>query len=207
MNEEYRNYDAGRSKRTALDETTIRMEEQRLQQSVASNYLRLISQTQRLAHAEISPVGHTHSVDRPHRGATTFVVLPRGNRQDRPHWLIELQISKSTPTAYGIEIAGDVVLGVMRYGNKRPDLDLALYSGDEKGVSRRHAMLCPEFDSLMLVDLYSTNGTWLNNVRLEPHRPHALSNGDIVSLGLLTFIVHIASTPRDLGDGTNHGLT
>lgn len=206
MNEEYQNYDAGRSKRSALDESTIKMEQMRLQQSVASNYLRLISQTQRLNRADAYSVDRAIPLDKPHPTATTFVVLPRGNRQDRPHWLIELHIPRSTPTAYGIEVAGDIVLGVMRYGNKRPDLDLGLYSAEEKGVSRRHAMLCPEFDSLLLVDLHSTNGTWHNNTRLDPHRPVALVTGDVVSLGVLTFVVHISSTPRDLGDGTNHGM-
>ena len=201
MNEDYRNYDAGRQKRAALDETTIKLEEQRMQQAIASNYLKLTSQTRRLSRFDAAELDRSSVTEPQRRSASTFVVLPRGSRQDHPHWLIELHIPKLTTHAYGIEIAGDVVLGVMRYGNKRPDFDLGLYGAEEKGVSRRHAMLCPEFDSLLLVDLHSTNGTWLNNTRLEPHRPAALCSGDVISLGLLPFVLHITSTPHDLGDG------
>src|SRR5687768_3119514 len=98
MNEEYRNYDSARSIRGALDETTLKLEEMRVQQEVANNYLRLHSRTHRLIRGDIAPLDRSNATEQPQRNATTFVVLPRGNRQDRPHWLIELYIPKLSPT-------------------------------------------------------------------------------------------------------------
>lgn len=56
------------------------------------------------------------------------------------------------------------------------------------GVSRRHAQVEPSGDSYWLVDLESTNGTWLNGLRIFRQR---LNHGDRVQLGdtVLRFLV------------------
>ncbi len=47
-------------------------------------------------------------------------------------------------------------------------------------VSRRHARVAPDGDGHVVVDLGSTNGTWVNGREVETHRLRA---GDVVRLG------------------------
>jgi pSer/pThr/pTyr-binding forkhead associated (FHA) protein len=70
-----------------------------------------------------------------------------------------------------------------------PDVDFAPYGALEKGVSRQHAALEINEDTLMLLDVGSSNGTFLNGQRLLPNQPRVLRDGDEVRLGKL--ITHI----------------
>lgn len=72
-------------------------------------------------------------------------------------------------------------------GQHSPDLDLAPYGAAEQGVSRRHAMIRRGEDTLTLIDLESTNGTYLNGQRLLPNQPRVLRDGDEIRLGRLVF--------------------
>ncbi|HUP07088.1 MAG TPA: EAL domain-containing protein [Caldimonas sp.] len=63
------------------------------------------------------------------------------------------------------------------------------------GVSRRHARLDLRDDTLVLTDLRSTNGTWVNRARLEG--PRALAVHDIVHIGDAEFRVRRADMPLD----------
>ncbi len=65
------------------------------------------------------------------------------------------------------------------------DVDLTPVRGLEAGVSRRHARLIVQNDHLRIVDLGSTNGTYINGLRLPPHEPVDLRDGDEVYLGRL----------------------
>jgi len=77
---------------------------------------------------------------------------------------------------------------------QKPDLDLTPYGALEKGVSRIHAAICRNDDTLTLVDKGSANGTHLNGQRLVPNQPRVLRDGDEVRLGKL--IAHIYFKPR-----------
>lgn len=55
---------------------------------------------------------------------------------------------------------------------------IVLHSG---AVSRRHAIIRRDGDNVVLEDLGSSNGTWLNDVRVV--RPAALEPGDLIRLG------------------------
>lgn len=70
-----------------------------------------------------------------------------------------------------------------------PDLDLTPYGALEKGVSRVHAAIFQNEDTLTLVDMGSSNGTHLNGQRLIPDQPRILRDGDEIRLGKL--ILHI----------------
>jgi hypothetical protein len=70
-----------------------------------------------------------------------------------------------------------------------PDLDLAPFGAAEQGVSRRHAVIRRGEDTLILVDLGSTNGTYLNGQRLIPDQPRVLRDGDEIRAGRLVFHV------------------
>lgn len=72
---------------------------------------------------------------------------------------------------------------------QKPDLDLTPYGALEKGVSRIHAAITRNEDTLMLVDMGSVNGTHLNGQRLLPDQPRVLRDGDEIRLGKL--VAHV----------------
>jgi hypothetical protein len=134
--------------------------------------------------------------------AEDFVVLPHGTTSRMiPRWLIQM-VGLVPTKSLGIEVASDVVLGLVRSLDSRPDLDLDLFGGYENGVSRRHAMLRPSRDKLYLIDLHSTNGTRINGSPVEPGIPCPVSNGDLISLGMLNFTLRIAATPDEIERAT-----
>ncbi len=64
-----------------------------------------------------------------------------------------------------------------------PDIDLTPFDAYSQGVSRLHATLRVSGERIILVDLGSSNGTRLNNQKVQSHREYDLHHGDIVSLG------------------------
>ncbi len=71
-----------------------------------------------------------------------------------------------------------------------PDIDLTADGGLEKGVSRRHAKITCKEAKVIIEDLGSINGTFVNNTRLTPYLPHPLKSGDELQLGKLIIEVH-----------------
>ncbi|HVU12707.1 MAG TPA: FHA domain-containing protein, partial [Phototrophicaceae bacterium] len=65
----------------------------------------------------------------------------------------------------------------------QPDVDLSAYAGYRLGVSRNHAVIRLKNRLLEIFDLGSSNGTSVNGVRLAPHQPHVLRDGDEIMLG------------------------
>lgn len=73
-----------------------------------------------------------------------------------------------------------------------PDVDLSNFDPETK-ISRRHARIWRDGEKYLVEDLGSANGTLLlikeremetmETYRLEPHRPHLLSNGDVLRMG------------------------
>ena len=66
-----------------------------------------------------------------------------------------------------------------------PDIDLTPYQAYASGVSRLHAVVKRDNNRVAVMDLGSSNGTYVNGRRLNPHTEEALSHGDIVALGKL----------------------
>lgn len=64
-----------------------------------------------------------------------------------------------------------------------PGLDLTSYEGEDRGVSRRHAMLHLVEGDLFLRDLGSTNGTRVNGTRIMPEEMIELHDGDEIAFG------------------------
>ncbi len=69
-----------------------------------------------------------------------------------------------------------------------PDLDMDPFGGGSAGVSRRHARFLHREEGWFLEDLQSTNGTYVNEVRLLPNRPVRLRSGDLVRFGQMTLV-------------------
>lgn len=129
--------------------------------------------------------------------AVQFITLPKDAPAGGPKWLIQLKNLKPDTPTLGIRIVGDVVFGVTRPGAWMPDLDLAPYGGLEKGISRRHAMLRPTADRLILIDLQSTNGTHVNGMKINAGVPKHLEDNDTITLGALSFTVSMMLSPHD----------
>ncbi len=68
-------------------------------------------------------------------------------------------------------------------------VDLRPFGAYENGVSRRHALIRVSENGYDLIDLGSTNGTWLEKKRLIPNRPYPLESGSRIYLGRLQLFV------------------
>ena len=60
----------------------------------------------------------------------------------------------------------------------------------DEGVSRQHAKVEQRGDALVLLDLDSTNHTFVNGVRLQAHEPYTLRPGDVIRVGNTHFTFH-----------------
>ena len=69
--------------------------------------------------------------------------------------------------------------------NSFPEVDLTSYGGLGKGVSRWHAKIIRHGNEVLIEDLASINGTFLNRKKLTPYFPQALKSGDELQLGKL----------------------
>jgi len=67
--------------------------------------------------------------------------------------------------------------------------DLTRYGGQDKGVSRNHAILRFSGEAITVTDMGSANGTFINTQRLEPNKPQALHTEDKLMLGSLSMVV------------------
>jgi hypothetical protein len=72
---------------------------------------------------------------------------------------------------------GDPAKGV------RPEVTLDDDASLPKGVSRLHAKIICGQDNYYVVDLNSTNATYVNGTRLIPQQAYSLADGDIIELG------------------------
>ncbi len=112
-----------------------------------------------------------------------------------PPWVVELLIAH-TPITVRMYVQNTLVLGRSDVSaDIYPDLDLTPYGGLEKGVSRQHAAIKAGPDRLLIVDLGSTNGTYINGHRLEAHEPYRLRHGDDIHLGHLRIQVNLEVVP------------
>jgi hypothetical protein len=68
--------------------------------------------------------------------------------------------------------------------------------GPDLGVSRQHAQISFA-GGYAIEDLDSTNGTWLNQARLVPHRSYPLHSGDEIRLGSLRLNIYYHPSEAD----------
>ncbi len=66
-----------------------------------------------------------------------------------------------------------------------PDVDLTPHNAYAYGVSRLHAVLRLTGNKIVIMDLESSNGTYVNGVRIPPNVETALAHGDVIALGKL----------------------
>lgn len=69
-----------------------------------------------------------------------------------------------------------------------PDADLTPHGGDVGGVSRKHAKIIMYGSQVMFEDLNSTNGSFVNKVKVQPGQPVPLTNGAEIRLGKVVLL-------------------
>jgi pSer/pThr/pTyr-binding forkhead associated (FHA) protein len=73
-----------------------------------------------------------------------------------------------------VEVTGMATIG------RASDSDIVV---DEATVSHRHALLSPLPEGVVLIDLGSTNGSFVNGVQAPPDEVVWLADGDVIKLG------------------------
>lgn len=72
-----------------------------------------------------------------------------------------------------------------------PDIDLSSLD-PERTVSRRHAMIRFLQGTFTVTEVNSsTNGTFVNGVRLQPFAPHPLKEGDLLQLATVSLVLRL----------------
>ena len=102
---------------------------------------------------------------------------------------ITIHIGNPTEVPIRLCLTHPLVLG--RFVGIDPDIHINLeaYAAAEKGVSRQHASLTPIAKTVMLTDLNSVNGTFLNGHQLSPNKHYIVRDGDEIRLGQLAIYI------------------
>ena len=83
----------------------------------------------------------------------------------------------------------EFVIGRKMQETSESFLDLSNLGGYLLGLSRRHARIRRTARGYEIIDLSSTNGTWLNAERLTPQQPYSLASGSQLRLGRMRLFV------------------
>lgn len=124
-------------------------------------------------------------------GDSTGPVAPRRRwgtaRFDRENVML-LSVQGYDAHPIRVEVEHDKTLGRADQ-DFMPDIDLESFDAFEQGVSRQHAVLRRQNDTVVLIDLHSANSTFLNGQRLVADQPRILRDGDEIRLGQLVLRV------------------
>jgi hypothetical protein len=135
--------------------------------------------------------------------------LKAGRQESVQPWRVILQALSPEGDVVGAEIRRISVIGRADKSNLQPDMDLSHLDKGKSGVSRQHAVLLPAEDGLYLIDLDSTNGTWVNGLYLQPGHKHRLTTGDVIEFGTLKMLTRVvgAVTGGAGGEGPEDSTT
>lgn len=104
-----------------------------------------------------------------------------------PHTAVVLQFLPSG-TCMVLALDKPVTLG-RGQSSKDLMLDLNELNAHQHGVSRRHCVLQRHGSSVVVTDLHSTNGTYLNDTLLTPLEATLIRHGDRLTLGTLPVVI------------------
>jgi len=131
-------------------------------------------------------------------------VIPEDTHDASPRWQGSDHFSEDTFVVMYVEeerepiilpVTERTVLGRANATIERyPDVDLTHYDAFVQGVSSHHVVLERQSDQLLVADLGSTNGTYLNGERLTPHQPVPARDGAELKLGKLTLHLYFESS-------------
>jgi len=112
---------------------------------------------------------------------------PMRIHEDDPAWASRrhlLVFGGASSWLFPLPATGDVVIGRSESANLRID---------DASVSRQHARLVLDGDSVTLVDLGSHNGTFVNKLRVTGRR--VLQSNDVITIHTTMLIFHAAGAP------------
>ena len=113
----------------------------------------------------------------------------------RDPWVIEFIVAQNTKPIT-VRIDDRIMIGRAVQGDtKRPEVDLEPYGAEGLGVSRQHLALSTTDDHLIVTDLGSNNGTFLNGNRLTANEDYQLAHGDQLMLGRMRMDVNVVLSP------------
>ena len=121
---------------------------------------------------------------------TEFEMVPADAEVGGDYLRVVLIGSKTAPLNRGFQIVGQAVVG-RDDGESKVDIDLTEFGPEVRGVSRRHAEFKVRDRKLYVVDLGSSNGTYLKGRRIEAGRATEVENGSVLSFGALHIQVQI----------------
>ena len=90
-----------------------------------------------------------------------------------------------------VMLLGQVILGRAVLLAAPSLVDLSPYGAGDKGVSRQHCSLNRGSTGIMVQDMGSSNGTWLEEVRLEPYQSVPITSGALLRLGQLELEIYL----------------
>lgn len=86
---------------------------------------------------------------------------------------------------------GELILGRFDpLAGIKPDVDLSFEDQAGMTISRRHARILGWHQRYAVEDLGSSNGTWINNRRLDTGQKYPLKIGDVIRLGRCVFLIN-----------------
>jgi hypothetical protein len=101
------------------------------------------------------------------------------------------------PKPIAILAVDEFILGRPIEGTLEETVDLTPYGAFASGVSRRHAMVRRKKKGFEIMDLDSTNGSWLNEKRMTPNKAYPLPSGAMIRLGQLRLQVINRRSPGE----------
>ncbi len=110
-------------------------------------------------------------------------------------WVLEFRVV-GTPSMLQVRVSEVMTIG--RADLERgiiPDVNLSPYEAHVQGVSRKHAVMLAQDNTIMVKDLGSANGTQLNGLALKPDQPYRLRHGDELTFGRLSVQVLFSVVP------------
>lgn len=90
-----------------------------------------------------------------------------------------------TPIVVDLPLEQPLVLGRKILSGSEAVLDLSDFNAFQRGVSRRHCQLYRQNARLIVIDLGSSNGSFLNDERMLPFTKYMVAHNDCLILGTL----------------------
>ena len=138
------------------------------------------------------------------RAMTTRLKLDRPRNAPKPlsapvrtgsTWRITLTLADDQNKQKVFNLRDNAVIGAYPPDDPRVQVSLEDWGARDRGVSRTPAAIRSGPARLLLLDLGSTNGTFLNSVPVGRGWAHTLNDGDLLTLGALSVWVHIIEQP------------
>jgi hypothetical protein len=115
----------------------------------------------------------------------------------RRPWRIALLIKRLSLTLI-LDLTDSITLGRQKLENDASTfISLQAFGAEDDGVSRQHLLLKLDGSAVTIEDLNSTNGTFLNEARLEPHTAYPIRHKDELRLGRMEMQIELLTDPMN----------